>query len=73
MILLMIKTSRWNDYNYNDANECENNELVGSVDDKVDPFKGRSLFYHENGRSSNFYYDATFQPIFDYRPKLPDN
>merc|ERR1740128_1291654 len=60
-----------------DINNLENLHngfgMKWSVDDKVDPFKGRSLFYHENGRSSNFYYDATFQPIFDYRPKLPDN
>lgn len=46
---------------------------AGSVDDKFDPYKGKSLFYHENGRSSNFFYDATFQPIFDVRPLLPAN
>lgn len=47
--------------------------LLGAVDDKSDPYKGKSLFYHENGRSSNFFYDATFQPIFDVRPLLPAN
>lgn len=43
------------------------------VDDKSDPYRGKSLFYHENGRSSNFFYDVTFQPIFDVRPLLPAN
>ena len=50
-----------------------NGFFIGSVDDKYDPYKGKSLFYHENGRSSNFYYDATFRPIFDVRPLLPQN
>ena len=49
------------------------NTNLGSVDDKFDPFKGKSLFYHENGRSSNFFYDATFQPIYDVKPLLPVN
>ena len=46
---------------------------LGAVDDKFDPNKGKSLFYHENGRSSNFFYDATFQPIYEVRPLLPVN
>lgn len=57
-------------------NLIQNNMQImsaGSVDDKFDPYKGKSLFYHENGRSSNFFYDATFQPIFDVRPLLPAN
>jgi len=44
-----------------------------SVDDKMNQYKGRSLFLHENGRSSNFYYDEFFKPIFDVRPLLPLN
>lgn len=47
--------------------------FAGAVDDKVNPYKGRSLFLHENGRSSNFYYDETFRPVFDVRPLLPLN
>ena len=47
--------------------------FIGAVDDKVDPFKGKSLFTHENGRSSNFFFDASFQPIYEVRPLLPLN
>ena len=39
----------------------------------MNQYKGRSLFLHENGRSSNFYYDEFFKPIFDVRPLLPLN
>lgn len=46
---------------------------TGAVDDKYHPDKGKSLFYHENSRSSNFFYDASFQPIYEVRPQLPQN
>jgi len=47
--------------------------LKWMLDDKEDPLKGGSLFYHENGRSSSNYYDPSFLPVFDQIPDIPDN
>ncbi|CAG0885412.1 unnamed protein product [Darwinula stevensoni] len=43
------------------------------LDDKEDPYKGKSLFYHEHGKSSNFYFDETFLPEMDIEPEIPTN
>ncbi|KAK2720563.1 hypothetical protein QYM36_004442 [Artemia franciscana] len=51
----------------------DNFGMLWNVDDKYHPDKGRSLFFHENDRSSNFYYDATFRPVFFSKPPLPIN
>ena len=45
----------------------------GLLDDKEDPYRGGSLFYHENGRSSSNYYDPNFLPVFDKIPDIPEN
>lgn len=34
---------------------------------------GKSLFFHENGRSSNFFYRARWEPEFDILPEIPEN
>ncbi|XP_071512852.1 protein mesh [Panulirus ornatus] len=43
------------------------------LDDKESTDVGKSLFFHENSRSSNYYYDATFEPEWKIRPDLPLN
>jgi len=43
------------------------------LDDKEDPDKGGSLFYHENGRSTSNFFDPDFMPVFDREPDIPDN
>jgi len=44
-----------------------------AVFDKEVPGVGRSLFFHENGRSSNFFYDKSWEPEFRILPEIPDN
>ncbi|CAG0880442.1 unnamed protein product [Cyprideis torosa] len=44
-----------------------------AVEDKEDPNKGKTLFLHENGKSSNFFYDNVFEPDFDEFPEIPTN
>ncbi|GAB6024102.1 hypothetical protein CHUAL_008814 [Chamberlinius hualienensis] len=34
---------------------------------------GKSLFFHEYGRSSNSYYNETFQPVFEKKPMIYSN
>jgi hypothetical protein len=46
---------------------------TGHVEDKEMPGVGKTLFFHENGRSSNFYYDAQFEPEFVLVPEIPSN
>lgn len=43
------------------------------VQDKEDPQVGRSLFHHENGRSSNFFHRKDFEPEFNFLPEIPNN
>ncbi|XP_076069661.1 sushi domain containing 2 mesh isoform X2 [Oratosquilla oratoria] len=43
------------------------------LDDKADENKGKSLFFHENQRSSNYYYDPNFAPEWEACPKIPEN
>ncbi|KAK7080924.1 hypothetical protein SK128_016330 [Halocaridina rubra] len=43
------------------------------LDDKEDPEKGKSLFFHNNFRSSNYYYDEYFEPEFEAFPILSIN
>ncbi|KAK3855606.1 hypothetical protein Pcinc_038000 [Petrolisthes cinctipes] len=43
------------------------------LDDKESPDVGKSLFFHENFRSSNYYYDPNFEPEFKYHPDLSPN
>ncbi|CAG0917704.1 unnamed protein product [Notodromas monacha] len=43
------------------------------VEDKDMPKIGKSLFFHEHGRSSNFFYDAEYEPESNIRPEIPTN
>jgi len=43
------------------------------VHDKGSEEVGKSLFHHENGRSSNFFHRADFQPEYDILPEIPEN
>ena len=45
----------------------------GVLDDKDNKEKGKSLFFHETSRSSNYYYDADFQPEYDSHATLSEN
>ena len=47
--------------------------LSGVVRDKEVTNVGRSLFFHENGRSSNFFYRSNWIPEFDILPEIPEN
>ncbi|XP_068250957.1 protein mesh isoform X1 [Palaemon carinicauda] len=47
--------------------------LEWSLEDKAQPYKGKSLFRHENSRSSNYYYDKDFVPEYENMPILPEN
>ena len=47
--------------------------LSGVVRDKEVTNVGRSLFFHENGRSSNFFYRSNWIPEFDILPQIPEN
>ena len=38
-----------------------------------DEEKGKSLFYHDTSRSSNYYYDANFQPEYETDLLLSEN
>jgi len=73
---IFTDTLEWNVSNYFKKHKVKTqlmSVVLGAVDDKVDPFKGKSLFTHENTRSSNFFFDASFQPIYEVRPLLPLN
>jgi len=41
--------------------------------DKEDKDRGKSLFFHENGRSANFYHEKNFLPEFSILPEIPLN
>jgi len=43
------------------------------VHDKEEEGIGKSLFTHNNGQSSNSYYDEFFEPEFDELPEIPEN
>lgn len=43
------------------------------LDDKENPDVGKSLFFHENSRSSNYYYDPDFIPEWKTTPELSPN
>lgn len=43
------------------------------VHDKEEELKGKSLFTHNNGQSSNTYFDQYFEPETDILPEIPDN
>ncbi|XP_063878525.1 protein mesh-like isoform X1 [Scylla paramamosain] len=43
------------------------------LDDKERDYVGRSLFNHDNYRSSNYYYDADFVPELNLKPDLSVN
>ena len=43
------------------------------VHDKETEGIGKSLFTHNNGQSSNTYYDQYFEPEFDALPEIPEN
>lgn len=43
------------------------------LDDKEKPDVGRSLFTHDNYRSSNYFYDPDFEPEWDISPVLNVN
>ncbi|CAL4067748.1 unnamed protein product, partial [Meganyctiphanes norvegica] len=43
------------------------------LDDKENPLVGKSLFYHQPSRSSNYYYDANFEPEWNAIPELHEN
>jgi hypothetical protein len=47
--------------------------LSGVLFDKDVPGIGKSLFFHENGRSSNFFHRANFKPEFNIQPEIPEN
>jgi hypothetical protein len=47
--------------------------ITGVLYDKDVPGIGRSLFHHENGRSSNFFHRANFKPEFNILPEIPEN
>ena len=47
--------------------------FAGVVFDKETVGVGKSLFFHENGRSSNFFYKANWEPEFRILPDIPDN
>ena len=43
------------------------------VHDKETPELGKSLFHHENAKSSNSYHRRDFQPEFQNYPEIPQN
>ena len=43
------------------------------VQDKEKPELGKSLFFHGNGRSSNFYHQSTWKPEYHLYPEIPQN
>lgn len=43
------------------------------VHDKETEGIGKSLFTHNNGMSSNSYYDSKFEPNFEEEPEIPEN
>ena len=47
--------------------------IAGLVHDKGSEEVGKSLFHHENGRSSNFFHRADFEPEFSILPEIPEN
>ncbi len=47
--------------------------FLGVVHDKETDGKTKSLFTHNNGMSSNSYYDQDFRPEFDELPEIPMN
>ena len=46
---------------------------LGIVHDKEEPGRGHSLFTHNQGLSSNSYYDPNFEPEYDITPEIPEN
>lgn len=46
--------------------------VVKDSDDVSNPV-GKSLFYHEYGRSSNSYFNETFQPVMELKPTIYSN
>jgi len=61
------------DANHNWKNMDENFASQWLVHDGETPDLGRSLFYHEHGRSANFYHRQNWLPEFDNLPEIPDN
>lgn len=47
--------------------------ITGVLHDKETPGIGHSLFTHNNGQSSNSYFDEHFEPEFDILPEIPEN
>lgn len=45
----------------------------GVVHDKETPGIGKSLFTHNNGQSSNTFFDQNFEPEFNRLPIIPPN
>jgi hypothetical protein len=43
------------------------------VHDKEEVGVGKSLFTHNNGQSSNTFYDARFEPEWNILPIIPEN
>lgn len=62
-----------NDESLNWKDIYDNFALKWLVHDKESPELGKSLFFHENGRSSNFYHRKDFVPEFDNYPEIPQN
>ncbi len=46
---------------------------LGVVHDKEEEGIGKSLFTHNNGQSSNTFYDQYFEPEWDILPEIPEN
>jgi len=71
----------WNPDLYADSNDKQevwkdvNDEFASKwlVHDKETPELGKSLFYHENGRSANSYHQSTWVPEFQLYPEIPQN
>ena len=74
----------WKQIHDDFANQCKKslifyrqilrkNFQLGLVHDKGSEEVGKSLFYHENGRSSNFFHRSDFQPEFNILPEIPEN
>ena len=43
------------------------------VHDKEEEGIGKSLFTHNNGQSSNTFFDQYFKPEYDELPEIPEN
>ena len=63
----------WKTYQYNIYLKYSPSSYSGVLDDMDDEEKGKSLFYHDTSRSSNYYYDANFQPEYETDLLLSEN